>query len=175
MQQGKRLFFALWPDEQIRRQLGAAFEHRACSGARRVPECNLHLTLAYMGRSSAEQERCFIAAGDAISGETFELVLDQVHWFKRARVGVVSPSTHFPSALSRLHQQLNQTLAATCGFEPETRPFHPHITLLRKVSTGFSAESIVPVVWQVKELALLESCSEPSGVLYKPVRRWALE
>ena len=47
-----RLFFALWPDDALRRQIAAqavALNHAHEGGGRLLPQDRLHLTLRFMG------------------------------------------------------------------------------------------------------------------------------
>ena len=78
MSEERRLFFALWPDDDARAELarvaGNVELHQA---ARRVPPEKMHVTLAFMGNTSADRQRCFEKAAEDVKGEPFRLVLDR--------------------------------------------------------------------------------------------------
>ena len=48
-----RLFFALEPDEKVRREIHAVQKKLDCNG-RKVPENQFHITLAFLGMQPAE-------------------------------------------------------------------------------------------------------------------------
>ena len=60
------------------------------------------------------------------------------------------------------------------GFEPETRPFRPHVTLARKVTQPVPTAPFEPLGWPVAEFALVESITDRSGSIYTPLASWPL-
>lgn len=168
-EQTRRLFFALWPDDDTRAKLARVTDsaplHRA---ARPVPPDKMHITLVFMGNTPADRQKCFEQAADSVTGEPFRLVLDHCGHFPRPRVFWFGP-TEYPEILAVLVKELVSALEA-CGFEPESRPFRPHVTLARKVrerpQTGPSI-----VEWPCDAFCLVES----AGGEYSVLRRWSLE
>ena len=168
----ERLFFALWPDPEIRQAfIRFAFEglppHR---GREQHPE-DLHITLAFLGDMGADARACAEAVAGEISGKPFELSFDQVGYWPRPQILWCGPSV-VPDALLDLVTTLGERLRR-CGFRPETRPYAPHITLARRARKvgGYSLEH--PVDWPVREfvLALSDPFLTPR---YRVVGRWPL-
>ena len=151
-----RLFFALWPDAAVRRQLGAlagTLAERA--RGKGVPEAKAHMTLAFLGEIPVER---FAAAGDAasrVAGQAFDLLLDEVGSFRAARVAWAGSSRGHPS-LTALQSNLARELAAA-GFVLESRPFAPHVTLVRRIAQPIAREAVEPIAWQVRDFALVVS------------------
>lgn len=172
-QETQRLFFALWPDAEVRLRLErAALALKGVHG-RRVALENLHITLAFLGSLSAAGRACAEAAAAAIYGEPFTLVLDRLGAFPRARV-VWLGASEVPPALAGLAVALNAGLAA-CGLEPDPRPYRPHVTVLRKVSRPPPpAELAQAVGWPVREFVLVESRTLAQGAEYRVLERWTL-
>lgn len=130
---------------------------------------DLHVTVAFVGHvDAAGIERCLDVA--PVATGPFELTLDRIGCFERARILWLGPSA-VPAALMRLEQTLWDGLTER-GFEREARLFRPHMTLARK-SRNVDAD-VEPVGWPVAELVLLESLPVPRGVHYRPVRSWPL-
>lgn len=172
-QSTQRLFFALWPDDEVRSRLYRAA--RALDGVRGRPVAvgNLHITLVFLGNVGAQARACAESAAADVAGRAFTLVLDRVGAFPRARVAWLGPS-HVPEALSQLAGSLSVRVAA-CGLELDRRPYHPHLTLLRKVSRAPAAAQLdEPVLWTVREFALIESRSSAQGVEYHSLGAWDL-
>ncbi|MBS3824751.1 MAG: RNA 2',3'-cyclic phosphodiesterase, partial [Wenzhouxiangellaceae bacterium] len=82
----RRLFFALWPSPQIR--AGIVRRREAIEGLsrRRVPDHNLHLTLLFLGDQRADRVPEITAAARRLHAPGFDLVLDRLGCFARARV-----------------------------------------------------------------------------------------
>ena len=77
--------------------------------------------------------------------------------------------TDVPPALQTLQQSLSDELVR-CGYKPEQRRWHPHLTLRRKFSAAsFPRQSIEPILWRVDRLVLFRSDTLPEGVCYTPV------
>ncbi len=165
----QRLFFALWPDTEVRRQLAQLARHWT---RRPVPEGNLHMTLAFLGDCTAEQRDCFRTAAVGVAAEPFSLALDFLGG--RARSGIQwLGSSQAPAALLELVVGLSRALQP-CGFEAEKRRFLPHVTLSRKVKKPMVKSGLEALIWPVEDFALVESVPESGGVRYQVLERWAL-
>ena len=167
-----RLFFAIWPDEGAAaalRALSAELQSRA--GGRAVPPDKIHLTLAFLGEVAADRADDLVKAADKVREAPFELVLDRVGGFRRARVAWAGASEPPPALLSA-ERTLREALRAR-GFELEERPFKPHVTLVRKADRTLAPAAIEAVAWPVREIALVSS--ELGSGSYKTVATWPLK
>lgn len=131
-----RTFVALELDESLQRYLGEIIRRMVqdLSGLRWVDPAGIHLTLAFLGELNDQQlaEAAHAAELSAQSIPSFEYRLSHPGIFGSPRqprviwIGVEEPSGN----LQLLHHKLNLELAQ-CGFEIDTRPFSPHLTLAR--------------------------------------------
>ena len=171
--QGGRLFFALWPDGVLRRQLEIQVRRLPRRLGRPVPLENLHITLLFLGQVPATRLGCVLAAPEEVAAASFELTLDYVGHWPRPRVLWVGPR-HTPPALFRLVGALRRALAP-CGLDLDRRPYQAHMTVLRKVARAPERQvEIEPVTWQVSSYSLMESIPGEGGVAYRELRRWPL-
>ena len=173
-----RLFFALWPDDETRRQLATlqqALQHRL-SGLRWTPPRRLHLTLHFLGRVSPGQLARSRQLARELSGAPFSLELDRLGCFERARVLWIGPSRQ-PPALSMLQAVLGKGLAEV-GYRPGFDRYRPHVTLARKLRSlprGLTLSDVAdPVFWPVDAFVLVESVDTPAGVDYRVLERYPL-
>jgi len=168
----RRLFFALWPSDELRTALVDACRPvlHACAG-RAVPAQHYHVTLAFLGDQPAEQvER--LDAMASVAPPEFELVLDRFGHWRGPRVVWIGPSG-CPDGLAMLVRQIRGELdALDIGYDG--RDFRPHLTLARKVTTFPELKAPAPVHWPVRTFALVESVTMPDGPIYRVVRRFAL-
>jgi RNA 2',3'-cyclic 3'-phosphodiesterase len=169
----RRLFFALWPDEDTRAAIAALARERIRTQARRVAADNLHITLAFPGNVTAGVQACLEEAAGRLTGAPFELAIDRLGYWPGPRIIWAAPA-QTPPELWSLATSLREVLAA-CGLVPEKRPYQAHITLARKASTAMNVTRIAPVHWSIRQFCLLESISEPSGVRYRVRCIWPLE
>jgi 2''-5'' RNA ligase len=166
-----RLFFAIWPDGAARNALEALSSKLAPrAGGRVVPAEKIHLTLAFLGEVSPERADDLVKAADKVREAPFDLVLDRIGSFRRARVAWIG-TTEPPAGLISVEATLREALRAR-GFELEERPYTPHVTLIRKADKALPHEGIPPIAWRVEEIALVSS--EPGGA-YRTMARWALK
>lgn len=106
-----------------------------------VPPPNMHVTLKFLGEIPAENAY-------AIRDRLADALIDRCAWpVEIAGVGVF-PDAERPRVIwiglrdegqtSALADEVNGWLSET-GFAPETRPFHPHLTLgrIKQGSAGF--------------------------------------
>jgi len=171
-----RLFFALWPDAALRQQLhDAACTVPLNAGARRVAHTNLHLTLHFIGNVYFEQMECLQVEARHVNARAFKLNLDCQGFFNRPRVAWLG-CTETPGGLNDLHRQLGTRLQS-CDYQPEARPYCPHVTVARKIGPLDpidSTASFVPIVWSVTEFALIEVLASENGVQYRAVETYPL-
>jgi len=133
---------------------------------------NVHITLAFVGSIDAATRDCMQAVAGQVRGQAFELQLNQLGYWPRPKV-VWLGSESVPPAAIDLQQGLVHELQA-CGFEPEKRPFHPHLTLMRKVHSGLSHTKIDNIAWSVSDFVLVRSNTLSTGVEYEVIARWPL-
>jgi 2'-5' RNA ligase len=167
-----RLFFALWPDDATRDALNRTGKwlHQHWRG-RRMRADTLHITLAFLGSTPAEQLDTLFACADTVQTDAFELILDQAGYWRHNRIGWLGASQTPPQHLD-LVSALNAALQGA-GFAVDARPHVPHITLLRNTAGG-EVPACTPVRWLVNDFVLVKSRTEPSGAQYEVIRRWPL-
>ncbi|MFN2309995.1 MAG: RNA 2',3'-cyclic phosphodiesterase [Gammaproteobacteria bacterium] len=168
----RRLFFALWPDAAARRALAGLLDGEAPQTGRRVPEDNLHLTLAFVGNVTTAQRTCMEAAAATVEAAPFTVSLERLGYWPRPRV-VWAGATATPAALTELVARLNARLSG-CGYEPERRPYQAHVTLSRKAQAAPRRRAIAPIVWPAEDFCLVESASGDAGSIYRVLARWPL-
>jgi len=170
--EAQRLFFALWPDETTRRQVADLVDSLPRRQGRATPVANLHVTLAFVGRTSPGGRLCLEHAASEVQGQPFTLHLDRVGYFARRRILWLGPS-ETPLASADLAADLQRRLAP-CGYEPERRAFRPHITLMRKSRPPPEGLQPEPIDWRVEQFALVESVLSPAGAEYHVLRNFPL-
>jgi RNA 2',3'-cyclic 3'-phosphodiesterase len=139
-----------------------------------------HITLQFLGSTKPEQYECLVAELRKLRHTPVVIRLGALGIFDRA--GILYVDVHVTPELVSLQRTV---VAATtpCGYAPEDRPYHPHITLARrkgkrghelrnlKLQTlrpgfpGFTAESFL----------LYESVATPEGSRYEVRERFALQ
>lgn len=170
----QRLFFALWPEPELANTIWQATTKLVPKGlGRRLPPHHLHLTLAFLGSISQEQQDCMVRAVEQIQSEPFTLVLDKPGHFPRPQV-VWCGIQHIPDQLKILQLKLVSKLTQICDYQPESRPFLPHMTLWRKIRQCDLPKSIDLIQWKVNRFVLARSLTMPKGAEYSIVREWPL-
>ena len=167
----QRLFFALWPAEDLQRQWHRqAGTMLAGVPGRRVEAHNLHVTLVFLGSVTHAVRECLEQAVAGIHAAPFTLVLDTAGYWRKPRI-VWLGCSELPAALGLLVRALNAT-ATDCGLTPDTRTYSPHLTVARKVRSDPGGLLPAQLIWPVQGFALMESLSRPEGVFYRPLRMW---
>ena len=165
----QRLFFALLPDEAVRKQLRRLQKDLSQAGGRPVPEENLHLTLLFLGNVEADQVNAVRSIAAGIEGKPFDLTLDTLGGFRQnnARVLWVGPSEP-PPELGLLHQSLRRQVRKI-GLRVGKGTYRPHVTLVRKADPWEKLpEDLTPGIrWTACRCALIASELRPSGPRYK--------
>lgn len=159
-----RLFYALWPDEEICTRLAAL--QALVSGRKIAPE-HLHMTLVFLGQQSRALLPVLQQAMDELPSAAITLDIDVLGYFRKPQVAWAGPSAA-PQSLFDLQgslwdrlMQLKIPLKASAGFRP-------HITLAREATAPTTSDTPL-VVWPVRRIALMASVSKPRGVSYVPI------
>ena len=176
-----RVFFALWPDGDVRdrlREIARAIAERA--QGRPPPPENLHMTLAFVGEvpepSIAALQRIGRAAAATVP--PFALTLDRIGTFPRQGIAWAGASLP-PDALMRLAAELAHELTAQ-GYRLERHPFHAHVTLARRCRVR-AADPIrpgevlsAPIIWNVVRATLIASELVSGPPRYRELDGWPL-
>ncbi len=140
-------------------------------GGKPIAAHNIHLTLVFIGSFNQADIPRLINAVESIKPESFSLNLDCIGAFRNSRVVWIAPS-QTPLGLTLLVNNLQQALRQE-GFGFDTKPFVPHVTLLRKARWLEPREIDEPINWQTQGFALMQSVSETDGVRYEVLRQFA--
>lgn len=173
-----RLFFAMWPVDRYRAALAeSASAAVARVAGRAVPPGNLHVTLAFLGSVPVQTFVHLVTVGGQGSWPAVRLDFTRIEYWARPRVLVAMP-TEVPAAGQEIVERLWQGVAPL-GFARETRPWRPHLTLVRGVQQLPPADlDMKPVQAAADEpawrLALVDSAAHPEGPRYKALADWAL-
>ena len=168
----RRLFFALWPEPALREALVRLSRRVVRGKGRAVAPDNLHITLAFLGWIEHERLPCLREAAGSVTAPRFELVLERLGYWPGPRVLWAAPA-EIPAPLITLALGLQRALGA-CGWQPESRPFSPHLTLARKARHRPKVTMVEPVRWPVERFCLVESTTDPEGARYEVLDCWAL-
>ncbi len=169
----ERLFFALWPDEALRKQLvkQARGGLRSCGG-RPISPPNIHLTLVFLGSVDGQQRNCLENLVESIRVEAFGFELQRWEYWRRSRVVGCRPK-ETPEGLIELVARL-RAVTGECGIDVESRPFKPHVTLVRKAQREPKAPMPEFLYWPATEFVLVRSRTLPEGASYETVGAWKL-
>jgi len=167
----RRLFYALWPGDEVRQSLFHWQVHNLPGEVRWTHRADLHLTLHFLGQVEDARRETLHELGSTVDKRPFALVLDRIGHFRRPQVLWAGPSS-VPGELAELHAGLGEGLRER-GFETEERALHPHVTLARKVRHMPEVGPLAPLTWPVTELVLVES---RGGEVphYHPIGRWSI-
>ena len=166
-----RLFFALWPEESVKAKMaGWARRAQERTGGRLMHPDNLHLTLAFLGDTPADQVERIKAAAARVSPRTFDWELDTVgHWNHNHIVWAGTTAVSEPLALlvTELRTALMQ---AEIVFD--AKAFVPHITLVRNARHVAVLPDWKPLRWRVNGFALVKSVRTDEGSRYVNAAEW---
>lgn len=131
-------------------------------------ECNLHMTLLFLGQVDAQHlaELRQLGAACASRCPRFNLHLNQLGQFPRANVAWIGPTSP-PSNLQQLESEL-RTGCRALGLVTDARPYRPHVTLYRK-SADHPRIPCPEIILPVCQLHLYESINLGEGVRYLPL------
>jgi len=169
---------------EVHRLQSSSRNHEASGSTRWPASESWHITLQFLGRTTPEQYDCLVAHLRELRHVPIPIQLGPVGTFPRP--GILLVGVVVTAGLIALQQAV--TSATTpCGFTPEERPYHPHITIARRKGkgkgrdrdfrnlrlrtdpparfSGFTADSFV----------LYESVPTPEGSRYEIRERFSLD
>lgn len=161
----RRLFLGVVPDALQSRQLSEVLP-LIPPPATAVAVANLHLTLLFLGQSTASQAQSLVDALTQMELPAFSVQLHRWQLWPGPAVLCLTGEVEDP-ALAVLYQQLLQC-AAQSGFAPPHHKLKPHITLARRAK---QLPELPPLHLHLKpsNLVLFQSESTSSGVCYRPL------
>ena len=165
----KRLFFALWPTNEIRKQIDKFNQSIHSAGLKKVNADNLHITLVFLGNVDEKSENMIRKNVENISVKPFVLHFDRLDFWKKPRIICLS-AQHDDSQLLTLVNALKNKVEQS-DIETDKRIYKPHITLARKARKLIDID-ILDIEWSAQSFCLVESCSRPDGVHYQVLQRW---
>ncbi len=169
----RRLFFALWPSPDMRREL-VSCQNLAGINGRLVSRHNLHATLCFLGEQpDVLLEPTMLAAGD-VDAPPFTIEFDHFEVWLKPKVVSLCP-THVPQALVELQRSLSSALVHI-GIAAEKGPYQPHITLARNIVIP-QPEIGQPqwIKWLVGQFSLIESRLNRQMPVYQVLASWDLK
>jgi RNA 2',3'-cyclic 3'-phosphodiesterase len=140
-----------------------------------------HITLQFLGNTGQEQYECVVARLRELRFQSVPVRLEGLGFFDRA--GIFFAGVGVSPELTALQQRV--TVATShCGFVPEDRPYHPHITLarskgkdgkhsLRKLEARIHGQPNLGR-FTAQEFVLYESVTRPGGSEYSICERFPL-
>jgi 2'-5' RNA ligase len=176
---GRRLFVAVWPDEEARRRLGALqHELGRGRGLRFVGPTRWHVTLRYLGpvREPGPVAQALAACGAAFPGPVECRLGPGTEWFTAVRVLQV------PAAgLDALAAAVRAATVSLVAEPPGAPPFNGHLTLARAKGRRLSAAALGEVThvpfeaaFPVGHVDLVASEPAPEGHRYTTLARVVL-
>jgi len=140
-----------------------------------------HITLQFLGETSAEQCECIVAQLRGLHLPAVSIRLGELGCFDRS--GVFFAGVNVTSELLLVQERVTAA-TAQCGFQAETRRFQPHITLARSKDRGGHGglDELKRKIQQqpsfssfvAEELLLYESFLGAGGARYEARGRFAL-
>jgi RNA 2',3'-cyclic 3'-phosphodiesterase len=178
-----RLFVALDLPKGVRDGLKAwGAESLADPALRRVPAESLHLTLAFLGyRPERDVTRVAAAVEESAAPAPLIELLDPVARPARGKARIFALPALSPGA-EQMQAHLSELLVAERLFEPEKRPFWPHLTVARVRPEGRGSRRPMKVerlpdslpkglgeAFYGVRMTLYRSELQPSGARYVPL------
>ncbi|GAB4255438.1 MAG: RNA 2',3'-cyclic phosphodiesterase [Methylomicrobium sp.] len=169
----KRLFFALWPDDCVRKQCAHLIKSLPVGNGRPIKPDNIHVTLVFLGSVDSDLEAKIVSAADALRSSPVSVVFDRLSYWRKPAI-VCLTSSQPDTRLIELAEQLT-SMVSSFGHAVDERPFAAHVTLLKKIGHAPAMQAFEPIVWSADRFCLVESCALPEGgVDYRIVQSWSL-
>jgi 2'-5' RNA ligase len=180
-----RLFIGIPLAAAVTRQLAVLRSRleRPGDGLRWSSPESWHITLQFLGATSVTQYATVVENLHGVIAASVSIRLECLGSFDRA--GVLFVGVETTPGLASLQQRV-MVATALCGFKPEDRPYHPHITLARNKGRSNGLRNLKPQIealassaprfsaFTASEFLLYESLPCPSGSRYEVRIRFPL-
>ena len=172
-----RLFLAVALTDEVRHGLAAFLGERAIRlPGRPVPPNNWHLTLRFLGSTDAlQRDRILAFLDEHLIVQPFTLGFTGLGAFpKPSRATVLWLGVGRGSGDLTAVADVCEQAAVSVGFDPEDRPFHPHLTLSR-IRPSVSVEGLIeqvgtfPLKMDVDRVTLYRSHLGRDGASYEAI------
>ena len=178
-----RLFIACEVPDDVKENIGTLITNlkaRSGTDVRWMKAEGVHVTLKFLGETTVKKLPAIkLAIQEAVVGHSpFELEFSNIGIFG-GREGLRIMWVGIAGDVLRLEALVRATNAAlsVVGFEPERRPFRPHLTLGRvkdEIATRRRAEievavgkmDVPPTAWRTAQVSLMRSRLTTQGAFY---------
>lgn len=140
-----RLFVGLPVPSDLAQALVRFTQNIELPKARRTPPENIHLTLVFLGEVVESVVPAIERELSQLAFYPFQLRLTALNTFPRA--GILFAEVEPARALLQLQARIAESMVR-CGFAPEDRPYHPHLTLARFRGPLQRKDSVLPASLQ---------------------------
>jgi len=170
------VFFALWPDEAALDVLDrVAREGASRFGGNATRRETQHLTLAFLGDVPLDRLPALNEAAGRVVAPAFAFTLDRLGYWRHNRILWAGCSGNEPALAGLVRRLVGELQAVGARVDGGSRPFVPHVTLVRKVRENPLALPDLPAVrWTCHEFVLLRSRLSAAGAAYETLGRWPL-
>jgi 2'-5' RNA ligase len=139
-----------------------------------VPECNRHLTLAFLGDVPVSLVHQLMGLFDETYGQeaSFQFPLTRLAPFPKPNSGIIALTGEVDRSLEKLFRITARSLRGI-GQEVDTREFLPHVTLVRlgrRKHASLRLEQAVEVVLNAAQVRLYRSTLTESGPIYSVLK-----
>ena len=163
-----RLFFALWPDDDVTQQLSRLARRLNLErGSRRVDPKNYHVTLAFVGEVAAPRLAVLQQIGRSLRAPRFAFTCDSLEYWRKSQV-MVAAAQVAPPAFHDFWIQLNDAIGL-----PRER-LRAHVTLARKVAQPPVLQAMSPIDWRATNFSLIRSDTGGVESAYTVLDTWPL-
>ena len=168
--------------DALRKVLGL---QRPIAGARKVPEENMHLTLAFLGDQPEAQLRTLAYELESLAGDPIPVTLKAPDLLGGKNPRGVVLAAEKSDALVAFQSRIERLLSEL-DFEFERRRFKPHVTLYRLPNTlppetpgaiqaWLDARAgIAPIRFNATQMWLYSSRLTDNGAIYAPLAEFTL-
>jgi 2'-5' RNA ligase len=168
-----RLFFALWPDDQVRQYIVDDTEAIVIdAGGKPAQPRNYHVTLAFLGGVRQSSLDDIVRVARSVRFKRFSLQFDRIDYWSTSRILWLGPAGQPPVGLNALVDNIWDKLE-NLGFVSEAGLYRPHISLCRDVSDGVGTHLREPIEWPVSSFTLVHSLADQNGTSYMPLEQFA--
>ena len=172
-----RLFIALDLSIEDKQKISLLDYTIAQEHVRKIPQQNYHLTLAFLGQLTSEQQILLMKTLDdqhhQLPHQAITLTTDNFGLFRKPQVAYVAIKKPH-CALESLEQHI-ANLCSVVGYKAQHQEFVPHISILRKAKSQPTPQpSTHNLNLTCTSYSLYESVSAESGVKYLPLKTWQL-